>query len=220
MKMKKLVAMLTAGVLCLGMSVTAFAAGSVTDDDIVAGTDANGNKVVEIPSWDEMSDAQKAQYKEAAAHFATPEEAATTLKNLGYELPKDSEVVVLGVDEYTGLNGGQIAPGTEINFNLSRLENVANGKQQLRAGDQVTLVHATWVNGKLTWEVKRATVKWDAAAGIFYATVTMDSLSPIAFVEVMQNGDVIAFNSKGEVVSSTTSTGSKTTVKTSPKTGE
>ena len=133
---------------------------------------------------------------------------------------KDSEVVVLGVDEYTGLNGGQIAPGTEINFNLSRLENVANGKQQLRAGDQVTLVHATWVNGKLTWEVKRATVKWDAAAGIFYATVTMDSLSPIAFVEVMQNGDVIAFNSNGEVVSSTTSTGSRTTVRTSPRTGE
>lgn len=206
MKMKKLVALLAAGVLCLGMSTTAFAGPSPKDP--VAGTDADGNKIVEIPSWDEMSDAQKAQYKEAAAHFATPEEAATTLKNLGYKLPKDSEVVVLGVDEYTGLNGGQIAPGTEINFNLSRLENVANGKQQLRAGDQVTLVHATWVNGKLTWEVKRATVKWDAAAGIFYATVTMDSLSPIAFVEVMQNGDVIAFNSKGEVVSSTTSTGS------------
>lgn len=218
MKMKKLVALLAAGVLCLGMSTTAFAGPSPKDP--VAGTDADGNKIVEIPSWDEMSDAQKAQYKEAAAHFATPEEAATTLKNLGYKLPKDSEVVVLGVDEYTGLNGGEIAPGTEINFNLSRLENVANGKQQLRAGDQVTLVHATWVNGKLTWEVKRATVKWDAAAGIFYATVTMDSLSPIAFVEVMQNGDVIAFNSKGEVVSSTTSTGSKTTVKTSPKTGE
>lgn len=218
MKMKKLVALLAAGVLCLGMSTTAFAGPSPKDP--VAGTDANGKEIVEIPSWDEMLDAQKAQYKEAAAHFATPEEAATTLKNLGYELPKDSEVVVLGVDEYTGLNGGQIAPGTEINFNLSRLENVANGKQQLRAGDQVTLVHATWVNGKLTWEVKRATVKWDAAAGIFYATVTMDSLSPIAFVEVMQNGDVIAFNSKGEVVSSTTSTGSKTTVKTSPKTGE
>lgn len=218
MKMKKLVALLAAGVLCLGMSTTAFAGPSPKDP--VAGTDANGKEIVEIPSWDEMSDAQKAQYKEAAAHFATPEEAATTLKNLGYELPKDSEVVVLGVDEYTGLNGGQIAPGTEINFNLSRLENVANGKQQLRAGDQVTLVHATWVNGKLTWEVKRATVKWDAAAGIFYATVTMDSLSPIAFVEVMQNGDVIAFNSKGEVVSSTTSTGSKATVKTSPKTGE
>ncbi len=218
MKMKKLVALLAAGVLCLGMSTTAFAGPSPKDP--VAGTDANGKEIVEILSWDEMSDAQKAQYKEAAAHFATPEEAATTLKNLGYELPKDSEVVVLGVDEYTGLNGGQIAPGTEINFNLSRLENVANGKQQLRAGDQVTLVHATWVNGKLTWEVKRATVKWDAAAGIFYATVTMDSLSPIAFVEVMQNGDVIAFNSKGEVVSSTTSTGSKTTVKTSPKTGE
>lgn len=218
MKMKKLVALLAAGVLCLGMSTTAFAGPSPKDP--VAGTDVDGNKIVEIPSWDEMSDAQKAQYKEAAAHFATPEEAATTLKNLGYKLPKDSEVVVLGVDEYTGLNGGQIAPGTEINFNLSRLENVANGKQQLRAGDQVTLVHATWVNGKLTWEVKRATVKWDAAAGIFYATVTMDSLSPIAFVEVMQNGDVIAFNSKGEVVSSTTSTGSKTTVKTSPKTGE
>ena len=183
MKMKKLVALLAAGVLCLGMSTTAFAGPSPKDP--VAGTDANGKEIVEIPSWDEMS-----------------------------------EVVVLGVDEYTGLNGGQIAPGTEINFNLSRLENVANGKQQLRAGDQVTLVHATWVNGKLTWEVKRATVKWDAAAGIFYATVTMDSLSPIAFVEVMQNGDVIAFNSKGEVVSSTTSTGSKTTVKTSPKTGE
>lgn len=218
MKMKKLVALLTAGVLCLGMSVTAFAANSPKDP--VAGTGKDGKPVVEIPSWDQMSEAQKEQYKEAAAHFATPEEAATTLKNLGYDLPKDSEVVVLGVDEYTGLKGGQISAGTEINFNLSRLENVANGKQQLRAGDQVTLVHATWVDGKIKWEVKRATVKWDADAKIFYATVTMDSLSPIAFVEVMQNGDVIAFNSNGEVVSTTSASGSSNTVKTSPKTGE
>ncbi len=217
MKMKKLVALLTAGVLCLGMSVTAFAANSPKDP--VAGTDADGKKVVENVKWEDMSPEQRALYEEAASHFATPEEAATTLKNLGYKLPKDSKVVVLGVEEYTGLKGGDIAKGTEINFNLSMLENVANGKQQLRAGDQVTLVHATYVNGELKWEVKRATVKWDAEAGIFYATVTMDSLSPIAFLEVMQNGDVIAFNSKGEVVSSTSANGS-TTVKASPKTGE
>lgn len=217
MKMKKLVAMLTAGVLCLGMSVTAFAANSPKDP--IAGTDANGKEIVENVKWEDMDPDQRALYEEAASHFATPEEAATTLKNLGYQLPKDSDVIVLGVEEYTGLKGGDIAPGTKINFNLSMLENVANGKQQLRAGDQVTLVHATYVNGKLHWEVKQATVKWDAEAGIFYATVEMDSLSPIAFIEVMQNGDVIAFNSKGEVVSSTSATG-KETVKTSPKTGE
>lgn len=210
MKMKKLVAMLAAGILCLGMSTTAFAAISPNDP---VGTDKDGNVIVK-PN-DKPLSVDEQEVLDYAIDHLRGDEAAVTLKNLGFDVPYNAEVIVIGTEDYVYTGEGNMKPGTEINFNLSAW---AEGRN-LRAGDQIILLHAVRkADGSIGFEKQLVTVKWDKDAKIFYATGKLDSLSPVSFIKVMQDGTLVRYNEDGEIVAKSSPKG--TTVKVSPKTGE
>ena len=180
MKMKKLVALAVAGMLCLGMSVTAFAANSLTPEDAAAvienedGTTTPlvvedlDEKVQEVvDTWKDDSTALEAAVKDAVKN------------NPDIKLEEGAKYAVVGAFDYDiqgGLNGD-----TEIKFDISKL--LPTG---LKEGETLYLMHGiTDANGNVTkWVLVNTTVEGD------YATATFDSLSPIAFI-VASNGDTV-----------------------------
>lgn len=70
--MKKLGAMLVAGILCLGMTMTAFATGSISTDVTATAQDKDGN-AVEVKVYDVAESAEEYQAVEAAADTLVPD---------------------------------------------------------------------------------------------------------------------------------------------------
>ena len=176
MKLKKLVALITAGALCLGMSLTAFAADNSREKLPIAGNGVTEDGVVISSST--LSDAlangeiTEEEYNKVVDTLGDPEKIKDVIKE-DLQLPSDAKVAVLGVMNYEP--EGTVKDGSTVTFALS--PSTGNG---------------------------------------VYVDVELDDFSPVAFVKVMSNGDVVKWNAKGEVVSTT----STTTKKVSPKTGE
>ncbi len=237
MKMKKLVALVTAGVLCLGMSMTAFAATG----------DSNGNTNAPSPSPEEIKKEEEIKLNAGAPSF--DEEDVWFVDNgLDY---------TIGVDYLAGADGltdeqykevvDTISDPKKVEEVIKQVCNVPDGAQYavLKAGDisYGEMVNGQWVehtlpaggvdikvnvgsasleglkngdsiyvlhyvNGK--WEVLQGTVQVEGDAA--FVTVHFNSLSPVAFVKVTSSGKVVPYDAKGNPV---------TPVKTkSPKTGE
>lgn len=205
MKIKKLVALLTAGVLCLGMSTTAFAAQSVQDADgdaLVKGADGY------VSGYGELTPAQQEAFDKAKEVLEDEKQVDKILQDLGYNT-NGVDVIVMGMGDYRYYdkdgNPADLPKGTTLQFSLEGLDK-AKG---LKNGDKVYLMH---YKADGTWEVVNGTVV--TLNGFLYVeTDELDSLSPIAFLKVMSDGKVVALDKKGEVVKTTTT-------KVSPKTGE
>lgn len=213
MKLKKLAALLTAGVLCLGMSTTAFAAISPGDPDQVHGT-VEGGGYVWGDNGDKLTGEEKALFDKAEEVLGDKAKLEKELEKLGYDIKDNQSVVVIGMTDYTYYNENgvpaKLPANSKVKFNLSAFEEGRN----LQPGNWVTVMHATKLeDGSVVWEVKEGKV-FEDENGNLCVEITMDSLSPVAFLKVMQDGSVVRIE-KGEVVATTSST-----VKASPKTGE
>lgn len=228
MKMKKMVALITAGVLCLGMSMTAFAADKSPEDPakptapntpvvneglkgfLPAG---KGEADIKIPASEKdnliagtLEDAKKEltdkQYEEVVKTLTDEEEIEKVIKD-ACNVPADIDctVLVAGNIQYTGDKFP--AGGIDMSVNVG-----SASKLGLKNGDSIYVLHYNKTTSK--WEVLQGTVKLDGDSA--YVDVHFDSLSPVAFIKVTSNGKVVPYDAKGNPV---------TPVSTkSPKTGE
>lgn len=239
MKMKKLVALISAGILCLSMSMTAFATEAEkdpspetpptqtkTEEEIRKQMEKEYNEgltVVEavwfssdleydvMPGY--LSDAKKdlteEQYKEVVETLSDPEKIGDVIK-AACNVPGDAQCALIKT--------GDIRYGEYD-------ENGVWVDKPIPAGGidiQVSVGSATaqgLKNGDSIYVLHYVNGKWEVLEGTVElygddarVTVHFNSLSPVAFVKVTSNGKVVPYNAKGEPI---------TPVKTrSPKTGE
>lgn len=204
--MKKLVALLTAGVLCLGMSMTVLAqevpsrgtgdepSNNVsTDPADHASATVNGKEVG--VTYDDIKD------KEVLSIVNDNKKLEQILKDAGYDVKPGQKVEgIFWAD--VNLEDKTITPEGKIALNLCIGDIKTNG---LKNNDVVYVYH--W--GKNGLEIYEARV--EDVDGNGYVKVSLDDLSPIAIVKVTSNGSAVAVDKKGNVVSQ---------VKKAPKTGE
>lgn len=200
MKLKKLVALITAGALCLGMSITAFAADKDDSREKVPAyaTDENG-KVLPL----EYKETTEATVKEA---LKDPEKIADLFEQKGFDL-KTGETPVVVFSKDVGLKDGEKIPEGGLDLDLNIGSAAAAG---LEHGDTVYVFH--W--GKDGLEIIPVTVI--TVNGNAVVKVHVSDLSPFAVVKVMSNGKVVKVD---------TTTGKRTNLDgtntpSSPKTGE
>lgn len=198
--MKKLVALATAAALCLGMSVTAFAA------DVKSPQDKDIPEIEYGRSEDEdMFVRSEGLTEKEKEDIATAAEKA--LKEQYNVTGKD--VVVLAVGDYTlydadnkEIKDGKVPNGgANFKFSLDAVEN----KEGFENGAIIYVAHQK-ADG--TWEILEGSLlkTYDG----WVVKVKMDSFSPVAFLKVMSNGKIVEVDKKGEPVKTTKS----------PKTGE
>ena len=225
-KIKKAAAIVAAAVLCLSMGTSVFAAQSPDDSNVnqetpaqttpiyVGGTGKDANGVtVNLQYKDVTEDIQKVFNDQAAMK--------DILTDAGYVVPENSSVVVLGMGDYSVENPYQdISAGADMTFTLGSTYSAnADLLKDLKAGDMIYLLHQT---SDGTWEVVEGTVSIDEY-GVYKVNATLTGFSPIGFIKVLSNGQVVVLDKNENVVSSVNAnTGKTTTVtaKTSPKTGE
>lgn len=214
--MKKLVALLTAGVLCLGMSMSVFAQevpsqtpgdepsnSTSTDPADHASAIVNG-KQVDV-KYDDITD------KEVLSVVNDNSKLEQILKNAGYDVKPGQQVEgIFWAD--VNLKDQTITPDGKISLNLCIGDLKKNG---VKGKDVVYVYH--W--GKNGLEIFEATV--EDIDGNGYVKVSLDDLSPIAVVKVTSNGSVVAVDKKGNVVSTVDKKGNVVSKLTkAPKTGE
>lgn len=204
--MKKLVALLTAGVLCLGMSMTVLAqdvpspkpgdepsTSTSTDPADHASATVNGKEVG--VTYDDIKD------QEVLSIVNDNKKLEQILKDAGYDVKPGQKVEgIFWAD--VNLADQTITPEGKIALNLCIGDIKSNG---LKNNDVVYVYH--W--GKNGLEIYEARV--EDIDGNGYVKVSLDDLSPIAIVKVTSNGSAVAVDKKGNVVSQ---------VKKAPKTGE
>ncbi|EOS80535.1 hypothetical protein C817_01591 [Dorea sp. 5-2] len=239
MKMKKMVALITAGVLCLGMSMTAFAAdledGSPNkppkptepttpttptqpakpNEGFNGFLSINGGKDVDIKVPAYLADDLVAGDLETAKNELTDKQYENVVNTLTD--PKAIEDIIKDACNVP----------SDIDCEVLVVGNIQYTGDKFPAGgiDMSVNIGSASANGlkngdsiyvlhynKTTgkWEVLQGTVKLNGDSA--YVDVHFDSLSPVAFIKVTSNGKVVPYDAKGNPV---------TPVKTkSPKTGE
>ena len=229
-KIKKAAAIVAAAVLCLSMGTSVFAAQSPDDSNVnqerpaqttpiyVGGTGKDANGVtVNLQYKDVTEDIQKVFNDQAAMK--------DILTDAGYVVPENSSVVVLGMGDYSVENPYQdISAGADMTFTLGWGNEYGGSAKEdrlkdLKAGEMTYLLHQT---SDGTWEVVEGTVSINEY-GEYQVNATLTGFSPIGFIKVLSNGQVVVLDKNENVVSSVNAnTGKTTTVtaKTSPKTGE
>ena len=232
-KIKKAAAIAAAAVLCLSMSMSAFAAESVEDPDINQGEEQKPAQTTPIYAYGTGKDANgvtvNLQLNAVSEDVQKVLEDETAVKNIltdaGYNVPENSSVVLLAMGDYKMTNPYQdISAGAEMTFNLGYVYGEygsanSDNLKDLNNGDTIYLLHQK-ADG--TWEVIEGTVAIDQY-GNYMVNATMTGFSPIGFIKVMSNGQVVVMDKNENVVKQVNSnTGTTTTVtaKTSPKTGE
>lgn len=242
--MKKLTAIAASAVLCVGMSVSASAS-------IISGASPTDPKIP-VPGYATVKDSdgvtiisnQKKISEEVQEILQDKEQVKDILENAGYEVTEDQEIIVMGavdleIGEYKW-NGGryvfekQEVPEGGVDVDLY-LNDYFLGEEQLenlKDGDTLYLLHQK-ADG--TWEVLegKVTVETHGYGDYTYTnkfvSAHFDSLSPIAIVKIMSNGEVVVLDKNEEVTGKIDPTkakdnaGSKvvktSSVKKSPKTG-
>ena len=187
--MKKVVALLMAAVMTVGMATVAFAAPSpaATTGTVSEATDKNGNKV-EVTVSDNFTAAEQPAVNEIKKDAATVlEEVVPAVNAADYKLATVKEVTV---------PAGTVFP-VKITFNVDGVT----------AGSKVIVLH--YVNG--AWQQE------SVVAGNGTITVTLNSLSPIA-IYVEANG-AVAGNGNGNGSATGTGANGTNGAKLSPKTG-
>lgn len=247
-KIKRAAALLASAVLCLSMGMSVFAAESVTDDEAFGtGTVVEDKEITQIWYGDgEGKDGNKVtvwgEKVSAEVEELLKDEAAVKdiLKDAGYEVTDDHSVVVLGagdfktIDMYGKPYDQDLSDGAEMSFFLGSGETwTSDGVtytygsdnwddlKDLKDGDTIYVLHQT-ADG--TWEVLegKAVVEGDGYRRVS-VTVTMTGFSPVAFIKVMSNGEVVVLDKNEVPTQKVEPTDAKTTtvtVKKSPKTGE
>lgn len=219
---KKAAAVIAAAVLCMSMSMSAFAS-SVTDPTIPgAEVDKDGNTLT-IYSLYRGEGTDKDGNKFTAYANDISEEVEEILKDgdkvkeilsdAGYDVTGDQNVVVLGAADFELIGeydseAGQFTKvdmpegGVDLEITIPAIS--ANGIEE---GDTLYILHQK-ADG--TWEVLEGEAivethtfgygNGDVTYETYKVKAHFDSLSPVAVVKVMSNGDVVVLDEKEEVI--------------------
>jgi len=238
---KKIVAVALTAAMCLGLSMTSFAAKNGWSNDelwspqalkdigpseangwvygpdgyessFVSAKDAKGHKV-DI-SWRELSDKTLKSINEEG-------KVAEIFKKNGFEVPDDTDFIPLLTGNIT-FDEGVPANGGTVTFQLADLGIDSNG---VKAGETVYVMQET-APGSGVWEVYAATVGQDLDV-----VVTLPRNGALVLVKTLSDGTVITLNrTTGEVVdrkpadnvanNNAKGTSTNASGATSPKTGE
>lgn len=250
-KIKKAAAIMAAAVLCLSMSMTVFASdrfdyASPDAGDIPAADDQETETEVEkeiSQIWSGIGldkDGNKVTVKsekvsaEVEEILKDEDAVKDILKDAGYEVGDDHQVVVLGagdfqtVDMYGKPIEQDISEGVGLNFGLGYhykdgfSENNWENVKDIKDGDTIYVLHQ---KDDGTWEVLegKAVVEDTEYYTRVSVEVNLTSLSPVAFIKVMSDGEVVVLDKTETPVQKVDTKTAKTTtvtVKKSPKTGE
>ena len=210
MKMKKLTALALAGVLCLGMSTTAFASASPLPEDAVTATqDEKDVNVYQSPIDTETGtfagwNSKKPEKVDESVRYTLEDRLDEIKKDLRDEDSLTGEELKALKEEQTTLNellssDKKFAVVTLADITTDAVvdeENPINIKFSLngdtawkgiKAGEAIRILHQ--VNGQMI--VLEGTVQWNEKDG-FFVEQEFDSLSPIAilrFTDAAANGD-------------------------------
>lgn len=187
-KMKKLIALAAAGVLCMSMGFNVMAAPSVTDPEpepeanvvVDQAVDKNGNHYnINISNIS----------KEVEDVLMDIDAVNEIFREAGYKGKADRDVTVyyIAAGDLT-LEGAEVpAGGVDIPFTIS--------KDEAKQGDTIYVMHQ---KNDGTWEILEGVV-----GGNNEITIHFNSLSPVAFVKMMSDGSVIVLdkedNKLGEI---------------------
>ena len=211
MKMKKLTALALAGVLCLGMSTTAFASASPLPEDAVTATNDEGKEVTlkQSPINTETGtfagwNSKKPEKVDESVRYTLEDRLDDIKKDLRDEDSLTGEELKALKEEQATLNellnsDKKFAVVTLANITTDAVvdeENPINIKfslngdtawEGIQKGEAVRILHQ--VNGQMI--VLEGTVQWNEKDG-FFVEQEFDSLSPIAilrFTDAAANGD-------------------------------
>ncbi len=255
-KIKKAAAIVAAAVLCMSMSMGVFASSPTDPEQIVndgktltfnpiwsaEGTDKDGNKVTAY--------SMEALSQEVKDILSDEEKVKDILYEAGYTVKDDQDITVIAagdlslVDMETFEKTEVPEGGIDLELNLGFQDSYSYGGQftygaiqGLKEGSTVYVLHQ---KDDGTWEVMEGTVKVKTTSDEYgtytgyYVTAHFDSLSPVAIIKVMSNGEVVVLDknenykgsidvtaaNKGNTVKGESSQIVKTTAeKKSPKTG-
>lgn len=258
-KIKKAAAVVAASVLCMSMSLGVFASSPTDPEQIVndgntltfnpiwgaAGTDKDGNKVTAY-SMKELS-------QEVKEILSDDEKVKDILNQAGYTVKDGQDITVIAADDLSLVDGNfeeteMPEGGVDLEINLGSTSHFFDGTEEytytygdiqgLEEGSTVYVLHQK-ADG--TWEVLEGTVKVKSGENLYggswtdyYVTAHFDSLSPVAIIKVMSNGEVVVLDKEGtptntieinpsnkgdKVKGDSVKVVKTTTVKKSPKTG-
>ncbi len=254
-KIKKAAAIVAAAVLCMSMSMGVFASSPTDPEQIVndgktltfnniwsaEGTDKDGNKVTAY-SLEELS-------QEVKDILSDEEKVKDILYEAGYTVKDDQDITVIAAGDLSLMDMEKFEKtevpegGVDLDINLGFQNSYSNNGytytygaiQGLKEGSTVYVLHQ---KDDGTWEVMEGTVKVktniDGTYTSYYVTAHFDSLSPVAIIKVMSNGEVVVLdkneNYKGTIDVNATNNVDKvkgessqivktTAEKKSPKTG-
>lgn len=239
MKMKKMVALITAGALCLGMSMTALAA------------EVEDKSPITPPTTDEEKPTTKPETPSVPDNEGLPGFIAAGSEELDIKIPaSEKDNLVGGVledakEELTEAQYKEVVDTltdpeaikdiikdacnvpSNIDCEVLVVGNISYTGDKFPAGgiDMQVNVGSASANSLKTGDsiyvlhYVKETGKWEVLQGTVivegdsaYVSVHFNSLSPVAFIKVTSNGKVVPYNAQGQPV---------TPVKTrSPRTGE
>ena len=210
MKMKKLTALALAGVLCLGMSTTAFASASPLPEDAVTATqDEKDVNVYQSPIDTETGtfagwNSKKPEKVDESVRYTLEDRLDEIKKDLRDEDSLTGEELKALKEEQTTLNEllnsdkkfavvtladitTDVVVDEENPINIKFSLNGDTAWKGIKAGEAIRILHQ--VNGQMI--VLEGTVQWNEKDG-FFVEQEFDSLSPIAilrFTDAAANGD-------------------------------
>lgn len=177
-KMKKIAALLSAGILCMSMGMNVLAAPSVTDPKpepnvvIGSGTDKDGNYYnIDIDSIS----------KEVENVLTDMDAVQDIFEAAGYDVAgsnKKITIYYLGVGDLSVENGEVPEGGIDIPFKV--------GNDQAKPGDTIYVMHQ---KSDGTWEILEGVLDSNNSMSIHF-----DSLSPIAVVKLMSDGSTVVLD--------------------------
>ncbi len=209
--LKKVVAVLTAATLCLGMSMTAFAAeldsetpGEVQDPDQKP-EETTKQDPTTIVTFDEnkivLKDADGKEVKsiitemkeETKAALCEPETMKGILENNGLVLKDDQEVTIVSAGDITMDKTATSEGKMDIVFGIT-----SEDDKELKAGDTVYILHEV-KDGE--WEVYGPIEVVADENGNLTATATdVESFSPFAIIKVTSDGKTQVLDEKGNQI--------------------
>ena len=215
---KKIVAVALTAAMCLGLSMTTFAATGWTNDDLWSPTelkkqgpgDVNANGFVpvydaegNIVAWnspytqarDSKGNAVRIQWKELSKKtlesIDKESKVADIFKKNGYNVPDDVDFIPI-FDGNITFTDGVPAGGGQVTFQMA---NLGIDSSSYEPGDTVYVMQET-SPGSGVWEIYTGTV-----GQAMDVTVTLPRNGSIVLVKTLSDGSVITINrSTGEVV--------------------
>lgn len=203
--------------------------GSTTNDSVVPFLPFIGNSTNNDGSGAAIHPSRVSQ--EVEEILANENAVKDILTQAGYEVTNDHNVVVIGAGDYNlyAHPDTNFVPGSEVTFPLGiEGTNYWDRVKDIKNGDVIYVLHQT-ADG--TWEVLEgvAVVESYENTARVSVKVAMSGFSPVAFIKVMSNGQVVVLDKTQTRVTqidptNASPTGQVTTTEvttmTSPKTGE